>query len=676
MDRVPVRTTSHPLEQRSSISVEETLADLIGKTYELNHEDFLLIGDGFRGNIHREDICTREPLAFAILYLGFLIALPVGIAVILFNTIDKSMDEDTEGPSASYIFLFIARQFVGLAVAIILQSLTKIAVRGIDTWLSKRKFSSFDLLPSLLPVVGSTLSLFITQAFGRPLILFFWSLFSKRWVSGPQPSAHHWLHGQDRLEIFNASNPSGNLVENELYLNILNVALFLSILIFVKRSVVRVYLYRQAFLSYGLKLIQVMKKTIMVRDLLKLSDFYNKSRRNHWYIQTMPTRHLKGEQIINVPYRIPVTPEGIKQAIQFVYKDFTVTDQRHEDSSMCTLWLFRRAMELMKVAPWLEPAEEVYSDAHGMQREPGGKDFVNFFETVAYLAVDHEGYLVESQVRELVSVFQPDRNGCIPERDFVRIIRVIYRERQSLREMIHWIAHTHRQFEQLINVVFYVAVVITIPFFLKFDHKDLLLPMGAIIATCTFVIGSACSDYTKGCLFILMRLPYSIGDFIQINPSENVPFSKENICRVTEITLFNTKAVGLSDNVEKSLSNGSHYGDQILNWSQHPPKFQIVLEFPGNTKDALLICKNFQMKVQEYIEAHPRAWHPKNVTSLYSRRVEDKDEYRFEIEHRCLWLELDHILECKEQLFNYCQNVDVADVRAPDSSSTFQIYVR
>jgi hypothetical protein len=664
--------------------VEETLADLIGKTYELNHEDFCLIGDGFRGNIHREDTCTREPLAFAILYLGFLIALPVGIAVILFNTIDKSMDEDTEGPSASYIFLFIARQFVGLAVAIILQSLTKIAVRGIDTWLSKRKFSSFDLLPSLLPVVGSTLSLFITQAFGRPLVLFYWSIFNKRWVSGPQPSAHHWLHGQDRLDIFNASNPSGNLVENELYLNILNAGLFLSILIFVKRAIVRVNLYRQAFFSYGRKLIQLMKKMIMVRELILLSQppktteqFNNEvnddsfpNRRRAGALgsdfedmgdtisingDSFPHRRRAGalgsdfedmgdtsstEQLndgLN-DYRHPkrrtkeVSPEAIKYAIDFHIKDLTVTDQRYDDTSMCALWLFRRAMELMKVAPWLEPAEEVYSDAHGMQREPGGKDFVNFFETVAYLAVDHEGYLVESQVRELVSVFQPDRNGCIPERDFVRIIRVIYRERQSLREMIHWIAHTHRQFEQLINVVFYVAVVITIPFFLKFDHKDLLLPMGAIIATCTFVIGSACSDYTKGCLFILMRLPYSIGDFIQINPSENVPFSKENICRVTEITLFNTKAVGLSDNVEKSLSNGSHYGDQILNWSQHPPKFQIVLEFPGNTKDALLICKNFQMKVQEYIEAHPRAWHPKNVTSLYSRRVEDKDEYRFEIE--------------------------------------------
>jgi hypothetical protein len=327
-----------------------------------------------------------------------------------------------------------------------------------------------------------------------------------------------------------------------------------------------------------------------------------------------------------------VSPEAIKYAIEFHIKDLTVTDQRYDDTSMCALWLFRRAMELMQEVFWMIPAEEVYKDTHAMQRESWTKDFVNFYDTIAYLAVNHEGRLIESKVKELISVFQPNRDGCIPEHDFVRIIRVIYNERQSLRETIHWITHTHRQFEQLINVIFYVAVIITIPFFLGFDHKDLLLPMSAIIATFTFVIGSTCSDYTKGCLFILMRQPYSIGDFIQVNTFENVPFSKEKIYRVTEITLYDTKAVGLSNNVEISLSNGNHYGDQILNWGQSSPKFQIVLEFPGNTKDALFICNSFQKKVHDYIKAHPRAWHPMNVTSLYSVRVEDKDEYRFEIQ--------------------------------------------
>jgi hypothetical protein len=66
-------------------------------------------------------------------------------------------------------------------------------------------------------------------------------------LSGDRAYAHHWGYWQDYIGLFNESNPSGNVVDNEWNIRILRLAIFVGVVAAVKRLVVSLFLGRQTF---------------------------------------------------------------------------------------------------------------------------------------------------------------------------------------------------------------------------------------------------------------------------------------------------------------------------------------------------------------------------------------------------------------------------------------------
>jgi hypothetical protein len=204
-----------------------------------------------------------------------------GIAAILFYFFDNPPtgknkdygddDESTEA-SASYILLFCCRQIITFSTALALQGFV-IDFLALNTRV-------------LLRTVGPVLTLMIVQSKGWPHILFWWTILDFGMLSGTSAFADHWLFYQDAINLFNATNPSGNIANNEWYLKCLAVGLSLSLVVAVKRFLIGIYLGRQQYSHYGGQLAKVMGKMFLVSEVASLARHLEKSR------SPMPTEYL------------------------------------------------------------------------------------------------------------------------------------------------------------------------------------------------------------------------------------------------------------------------------------------------------------------------------------------------------------------------------------------------
>jgi hypothetical protein len=109
----------------------------------------------------------------------------------------------------------------------------------------------------LLNTIGPVLTLFVVQSKGWPFLTIFWAVWdlallctsepTSRTASGYVRFAHHWGYWQDWVGVFNISNPSGEVVNNEWNRRILINAIIVGFSVAVKRLVVGLLLGRQTF---------------------------------------------------------------------------------------------------------------------------------------------------------------------------------------------------------------------------------------------------------------------------------------------------------------------------------------------------------------------------------------------------------------------------------------------
>lgn len=78
-------------------------------------------------------------------------------------------------------------------------------------------------------------------------VLIFWGIYDLILLAGPSRLANHWGYWQGSAGLFNAENPSGNVTSDELYIQILQVAIGVGVAVSLKRLAVGMFLGRQTF---------------------------------------------------------------------------------------------------------------------------------------------------------------------------------------------------------------------------------------------------------------------------------------------------------------------------------------------------------------------------------------------------------------------------------------------
>lgn len=80
----------------------------------------------------------------------------------------------------------------------------------------------------------------------RP-VLVFWGLYDLALLSGSSAFAKHWAYAQGWIAMFTDSNPPGQVTSNEVYYQVIQIAIGVGVAVSLKRLVVGLFLGRQTF---------------------------------------------------------------------------------------------------------------------------------------------------------------------------------------------------------------------------------------------------------------------------------------------------------------------------------------------------------------------------------------------------------------------------------------------
>ena len=139
----------------------------------------------------------------------------------------------------------------------------------------------------------------------------------------------------------------------------------------------------------------------------------------------------------------------------------------------------------------VESAQKVYSRL--MLLTPD--EIVLPFDTLAVLAKGKDGEIDTEEMKTLIRLFRPERNGDLTCLDFVKSCDEVYKEMRLLRASIANSGQIDHAFEILVNVAFYLIVGIIVLIALNMDPLALFVSVSGIILAFAFMIGSASSKY-------------------------------------------------------------------------------------------------------------------------------------------------------------------------------------
>eukprot|EP00934_Nitzschia_sp_Nitz4_P000767 Nitzschia sp. Nitz4//scaffold126_size65214//36226//39877//NITZ4_006159-RA/size65214-processed-gene-0.40-mRNA-1//-1//CDS//3329534698//767//frame0 len=275
-------------------------------------------------------------------------------------------------------------------------------------------------------------------------------------------------------------------------------------------------------------------------------------------------------------------------------------------------------------------------------------DDVLNFEVLALLGAKSDGTLDQDKLIELIRLFRPDRDGSLSMVNFVRSVDNVYKEIRMLRASVSNSSKVDRQFEMIFDIIFYIVACVVILYILGIDPLSLFVSLSGLAVSISFskyievheqresqchatnlstlstldvpVIGTASAKYFQGLLFILLRRPYSIGDYIHVSdPTKDTDFNGSGCWIVEDITLYHTTARFLFTNERATLSNGAMADFRVINASRSPNAVLIhKMKMPISVSNEKL--EIFKSALERFVLNRPREW-----VRLVSIRVTDVD---------------------------------------------------
>ena len=126
-------------------------------------------------------------------------------------------------------------------------------------------FPSFALCSPMMRV-------FILQAKGWPMHLFWWAILDLAMLYGGSQFADHWLFWQDAIGLFNAENPAGEVTSNPQYRGILIFSICFALAAAIKRFWVGMRFAKSSYYRYADKLSQVLRQLLLVSKVAQFAQ--------------------------------------------------------------------------------------------------------------------------------------------------------------------------------------------------------------------------------------------------------------------------------------------------------------------------------------------------------------------------------------------------------------------
>ncbi|KAL7557213.1 hypothetical protein ACA910_001281 [Epithemia clementina (nom. ined.)] len=581
-----------------------------------------------------------------------------------------------------------------------------LGVRQVITWLLARlsDIFFFDWLvlqhPRLIRLMGPQISLIIIQSKGWPSVMLWWALWNFMTLQGNGPFISHWLYWQDYIKLFTNENPSGDIPSSEFYRHVLITMVVVAVSVSVKRNILSLHLGRRLYLRFNERLTELMEEIALISEL---ALWARRKRDQRATYAVWSSVYAEMEDRPQPPASSLYNPR-ISRAFQKSIKPKVSSRSSTTSTSMYTTQQsveHEEALDYDKLLEkWTEPkrgqgqvvhASKIiefrqafavmtkpffYSSAFGPveSRKECITSADRLFRRLLKLFEDQETVDVSQLVRwmykgchlpgqkeksaHLIILLNPDVNNCLNIVDFVRGIDAIYQRVRSLENAVHNASHIDREYERILNFVFYFILICVGLAILRLDPLTLLLTVSGLIVAISFMIGPGSAVFFEGIMMVLGRQPYDVGDRIAIaNVSDMPDFDGSTQWIVENVDLLSTTARLVYTNEVANFSNGSLARSRLINMNRSPdPVVYVYVRFQTDVPYSTITI--FRSALEIFVEDRPQEW--AGLLGFRTSRVEAQlnfVEYIVILQHRLTWQSLIPIKESRAAVASFCVEI-------------------
>ena len=415
--------------------------------------------------------------------------------------------------------------------------------------------------------------LFVLQAKGMALTLIFWGILDLILLYGKRPFYKHWLFFTQITMFNNETNSSGprSFIARTDYLYILLYMIFVGIAIALKRFTTAMQFAKASYSRYANRLSHVLKHISRIYKVAKGSthgqnnSFVYKGTDEKSFniavkksiIDSMKNNDDIDSTRDNILRHNDTGSGSILDSIE-EWEEIELTTKKNEiEVSLSALVQYNCSIKILDSfylfsypfgycfdrCSVLKNSQRLYSE---LTIESSDNAPLHF-RTLALASMDKAGKLDEQELKDLIYVFRPNRDGTISMIDFCKSIDTVYKEIRKLRASIANESRMNVGAETGINCIFYAMLVLVALFIVgeiaghDNDVEEILVIFGALFAATipfAFCFGRALGDFVIGISFILVQRPYDIGDRIAITgASESISGTGRPQWLVTDVSL-------------------------------------------------------------------------------------------------------------------------------------------
>jgi len=580
-------------------------------------------------------------------------------------------DEDViaDCTTVSWFFLFLIRLIVTFYLAILAQKII------IDAFC----LTSLSLM--VTKFIGPIIILTLIQSKGWPFLITAWGGINFAMLYGDSQFARHWLYWQDWWDLFNENNPSGGFTSNELYRHILLTLVSLGIATAIKRVAFGLLFGKQSYQNFNKQVVKIMQQILLIGqvahfskqielgwvqrnqtttdriDLLgKIQEFNPKA--NSEDSDDAPQVHeLTGSQRDQIMELVGEWDEPRASVNDFTSVQTTLHDVIRFNESLASIrndFPFSASFGYARTREaCLESSCRVFRNLQAYTNSSGSIPF----DTVALSTLDRKGNLHEGEIKQLIRIFRPDRDGTLTLLHFVKSIDNIYKEMRLLQASVDNSKAIDDAAERIYNILYYFLYILIIQMGLFGAEEGLEMIFGlfALITPLSFALSSACGKYVEGVMLILTRKPFQIGDRIAVSGVEtDTSSSGSSTWFVEHVDLFTTTVRFSLSNEVATVSNWSLAGSRIINAKRSPNAvIRVTLRFNIRTPPSKL--DTFYEKVMEYAKEKPREFLQVNGLSPTSIEVQHNYvQYVLSAQHHESWQNGGAVWKTTVDLTKYC----------------------
>jgi hypothetical protein len=418
---------------------------------------------------------------------------------------------------------------------------------------------------------GPTGRLFVLQAKGMALTFIFWGVLNFMLLYGKHPFAKHWLFFTQIAMFDNAKNSPGLFTSSILNRDILLYMIFTGIAIALKRFTTGIQFGKASYSRYANRLSHVLKH---ISRICKVT-YGSTQGQNHTFVYKgtdeksfdIAVRNSiidsmnnndeadspKDDNLYHNGSPSNISKTGLGPILDSIegWEEIELTTKKNENEvSLSALVQFGCSIKILdSFYPFssafgycldrcsvLQNSQRLYSEL-----TIESSDNTLHFRTLALTTMDKEGKLDEQELKDLIHVFRPNRDGSISMIDFCKSIDTVYKEIRKLRASIANESRMNAGAENVINCIFYFILVLGALLVYSDEAGDvyaIFAGLFAITLPFAFCFGGAAAEYVKGISFILIQRPYDIGDRIAITgASESISGTGRPQWLVTDVSL-------------------------------------------------------------------------------------------------------------------------------------------